>query len=76
MEALEVEKQRRMQGKLEARLQKRQAAEEEEEREQRRAAILQATLDKYATFEGQEDDDDDDDGQPGRCVWSVCGGRG
>lgn len=47
LEALEEEKQRRMQGKLEQRMHKRQAAEQEEERQRRLDAQLQATLDKY-----------------------------
>jgi TolA-binding protein len=60
LEALEHEKQRRMQGKLEQRIQKRQAAEQQEERQQEHEARLQATLDKYTaagadTQAGQQD---------------------
>lgn len=49
LEALESEKQRRMQGKLEQRMQKRQAAELEQERQQKREAQLQAVLKKYGS---------------------------
>lgn len=49
LQDLEEEKQRRMQGKLEQRMQKRQAAEQEEDRQRRLEAQLQATLDKYTS---------------------------
>jgi hypothetical protein len=52
LEALEAEKQRRMQGKLEQRIQKRQAAEQEEERQRRHEEWLQATLAKYTKTDG------------------------
>lgn len=52
LEALEAEKQRRMQGKLEQRIQKRQAAEQEEELQRRHEERLQATLAKYTRTDG------------------------
>lgn len=52
LEALEEEKQRRMQGKLEQRIQKRQAAEQEEERQRRHEEQLQAMIEKYTKPDG------------------------
>lgn len=48
LQSIEEEKQRRMDGKLEQRLHKRQAAEKEEDRQRRRREHLQATIARYS----------------------------
>lgn len=65
LEALEAEKQQRMQGKLEQRIQKRQAAEQEEERQRRHEERLQAMLEKYTTADGNLPEVGDDNDAPG-----------
>lgn len=65
LEALEAQKQHRMHGKLQQRIQKRQAAEQEETRQRKHNAQLQATLDKCAAAGDNQHPTRDDQGQDG-----------
>lgn len=72
LEALEHEKQRRMQGKLEQRIQKRQAAEQQEERQREHEARLQATLDKYTATGADTPPGQDGEHTFGKSHWQLA----